>query len=346
LDLAGCRTNAVAFHEWAAEVVLTEANNINRVTALATEELTSSEFLARAGEHLLPCRYRLDGTRANDDWLNFQLDGHSTWLWSLSKWADGHQLSDSMSRAVALVADYLVALWHVPCYDCWEEYPDKVHVSTLATIYGGLTAAATLLKVPSYSQTAESIRRHILTKGVVEGRLRKYIGVDAPVLDDTGGLRKPKGDAVDASLLWTFVPFGVIDANSEIAVSTVEKIERDLTGSSGGIHRYIGDIYYGGGEWNPLTGLLASYWAKRSISESGAAQQSRAASRANQLITCMVETADDGDSLPEQFGGKQAPASYGPWVKERGAIANPLLWSHASFITAAHDLWGTDIFDS
>jgi len=43
-------------------------------------------------------------------------------------------------RAAGLVANYLTALWQLPCYDCWEEYPDKMHPHTLAAIYGGLKA--------------------------------------------------------------------------------------------------------------------------------------------------------------------------------------------------------------
>ena len=42
---------------------------------------------------------------------------------------------------MAGVCDYLAALWQLPCYDCWEEFPDRVHPHTLAAIYAGLGGA-------------------------------------------------------------------------------------------------------------------------------------------------------------------------------------------------------------
>ena len=33
----------------------------------------------------LPARYNLDGTRHEDDWWNFQVDGYGTWLWALER---------------------------------------------------------------------------------------------------------------------------------------------------------------------------------------------------------------------------------------------------------------------
>lgn len=43
-------------------------------------------------------------------------------------------LPDSRERTAGLFNNYLTALWQHPCYDCWEEYPDKNHHHTLAAI--------------------------------------------------------------------------------------------------------------------------------------------------------------------------------------------------------------------
>ena len=57
---------------------------------------------------------------------------------------------------------------------------------------------------------------------------------------------------VDASLLWACVPFGrhaLLQAADPLMRGTAAKIERDLVGGTGGVHRYRADTFYGGGEW-------------------------------------------------------------------------------------------------
>ncbi len=35
---------------------------------------------------------------------------------------------------IDLTTRYLSLLWDHFCYDCWEEYGDKIHISTLASV--------------------------------------------------------------------------------------------------------------------------------------------------------------------------------------------------------------------
>jgi len=53
---------------------------------------------------------------------------------------------------VDVLGRYLSTLWQRPCADLWEESSDKIHVSTLVAIFGGLRSAAALLRHTSAQQ--------------------------------------------------------------------------------------------------------------------------------------------------------------------------------------------------
>jgi GH15 family glucan-1,4-alpha-glucosidase len=126
---------------------------------------------------------------------------------------------------------------------------------------------------------------------------------------------------VDGSLLWLGL-LGVVDEDDPRLEATVEAVRRDLVGQSGGVHRYLGDMYYGGGEWVILTCSLASHdlaCGRREAYERGRAW-ARAAAR------------PDG-ALPEQLvAHPQAPERVDEWVERWGPVAVPLLWSHAMYL--------------
>ena len=141
MDAAGERDSSAAFHAWVARTLIAHTDKAERAIARA-----------RLGgevphELLLPTRYTLDGAEepAEDDaWPNFQLDGYGTWLWALERHCDG-ALPPALEPAVALAARYLAATWRLPCFDCWEEFGDGEHGSTLASVVAGLEAAGRLL---------------------------------------------------------------------------------------------------------------------------------------------------------------------------------------------------------
>ncbi len=111
-----------------------------------------------------PARYTVEGTVEPDDWPNFQIDGYGTWLWALSEHvATGapSRWSTSWARASSCLSSYLEAVGLDPCYDCWEENGQAVHTSTLACVYGGLSAAAELLGRPAAARKAEEVAEHI-----------------------------------------------------------------------------------------------------------------------------------------------------------------------------------------
>jgi GH15 family glucan-1,4-alpha-glucosidase len=301
MALAGEADSAGRFHEWAVRVVAAGA---------AGAERTIERH--RRGEQPLPedvlrARYLPDGTPARDDWPNFQLDGLGAWLWALAAWRHaGHPVPAGAGTAVRLAARYLAELWPSPCFDCWEEQGDQVHVSTLAAIHGGLDAAADLLGEPEWARAAEAVRGFALERGVVRGRLRKHLG----------------SDAVDASLVWAATPFRLVDPAGVVAEATVAEIERTLRGPHGLLRRYLGDTYYGGGEWPLLSAHLG--WHLAALGETaGAGRQ----------VELVAATAGDDRLLPEQLlEGVQAPAHVAEWTRRWGPVAKPLTWSHGAYL--------------
>jgi len=90
----------------------------------------------------------------------------------------------------------------------------------------------------------------------------------------------------------------------------------------GGVHRYPGDRYYGGGEWLLLAALLG-WWALEAGLEELARSQ----------LAWVAAQAHDGGSLPEQVSHHLlVPAAYAEWEARWGPPAVPLLWSHAWFL--------------
>ena len=311
MDLAGQHESAHRFHQWVAERV-NERKDLVRtglVKARSGEKLNEAE--------ILHTRYRLDGTDGEPgNWPNFQLDGFGTWLWALNEHHKQNpelRLSEELFDAAELVADYLSELWSLPCYDCWEEFPDHVHPYTLAAIYGGLQAH-TELTGKSHQPVTDKIRKQLLAGAESFGHFVKF----------------PDSPAVDASLLGLAVPYGVVTLDDSILLKTVEHIEATIL-CDGGIHRYADDSYYGGGAWILLTAWLGWYYV-----ELAAKRPDLASGLQLKIQTCQnwIEArAGNNLTLPEQVAENlNVPSYYSIWVERWGEIASPLLWSHAKYI--------------
>ncbi|HQY26956.1 MAG TPA: hypothetical protein PLL45_18905, partial [Thermoflexales bacterium] len=257
---------------------------------------------------ILNARYSLEGEDQGDDWPNFQLDGFGTWLWASIDHATRAGDTAAAARwrpAWDLVADYLGALWPLPCFDAWEEHGDQVHITTLAALFGGLNTYAAAAGSTEAARAAADIRAFVLTEGVQDGRLRKFAGLDS---------------GVDAALLGATMPYGLLRVDDPIARATVAKIERDLKG--GGVHRYATDTYYGGGEWILLTAWLGWHYV--------------AAGQPDQAAACLAwieRQADPNLDLAEQVHVHLiAPEKLPEWQARWGPVATPLLWSHAQYL--------------
>jgi len=317
MDLVGEHQSAMRFYDWAATTIAERADRVERaVNAVARGE-------APAPDDLLDTRYTVDGTEDNSDWPNFQLDGFGTLLWGMSRHLSLTRqylgdMSPRWSEAVVLLVRYLGALWPMPCYDCWEEFGDKVHTATLASLYGGLQAASAMLtnskqntavgvNALAASEAASLIRRFVLDNCVSNGSLCKFVG----------------NDSVDASLIHVSVPYGLLAPGDPVMKKTIERIEADLRTNKDGVHRYADDSYFGGGEWVLLTAYLGWYYAE--LGEPG---------RAQETIDWIRASADSHGALPEQMPCHlNHPEMLAEWEARWGPNAKPLLWSHAAYLT-------------
>ncbi len=299
---------AFRFHDWVTRMINQHEAGLKRVI----EAIQKGEPYSK--QDVLNARYRPDGSDGPIEWPEFQLDGPGTWLWALKAYIDATQFTPLPAHwelAIRTLSEYLATTWAEPCYDCWEERGNDVHTSTLGAIYGGLVAAEALIPDLNFEATRVAIKNFVLDKCLTpSGELAKSVGIDM----------------VDANLLSVAVPHGLFAPNDPIMLRTLERIERELHAKTGGVHRHLEDVYYGGGAWVLLSLHLAWYYV-----ELGDLEKARA-------IVKWVETQTDAEgNLPEQVNSSMlAPSHYEPWVEERGPIANPLLWTHAEYIILRH----------
>ncbi|MCB2413155.1 glycoside hydrolase family 15 protein [Demequina sp. TTPB684] len=312
MSAAGEVDSVDAFFAWCASVVRRYGDNIRA----AVDGAAAGAPLADAD--MLPARFTFDGGRdGGDDWWDFQLDGFGTWLWALDAHAKRHG-SDIRPHAdaVALTVDYLISSWDRPCFDWWEEHDEQIHISTLGCVGAGLEAAARMgvldaARTEAAASAADAIRHVILSQGVVDGHLVKWIGTTA----------------VDASLTALISPLGFIPADHPVARSTVDAVESELAVDDG-VHRFAADTFYGGGQW-PLLSCFVGL-ARFALGD---------ADKAAAYFDWAVSTATPSLDLPEQVDRHLlAPERRQEWIDKWGEVATPLLWSHAMVLRLAKEL--------
>lgn len=312
---AGATDSASRFFDWCAGVLSKRAEKIRWIVA----EAAAGRPVTAA--HMLPARFTFSGDDGADEWWDFQLDGYGTWIWALTAHLSRHGLpGDRFLDAVELTVDYLVASWQRPCYDWWEEHSQHVHISTLACVEAGLRAASAADLISgdrrvAADAAARSIAEFIAQHGVSDGHLVKWVG----------------SGAVDGSLAAALEPLGVIDARSTLGRRTIEVLESHLT-VDGGVHRYLGDTFFGGGQWPLLSCFLGL-----------AHLASGDRDRAQELLAWAASTATTTGEIPEQVGDHLiAPGMRQEWIDRWGPVATPLLWSHAMFLRLGIELGAID----
>ena len=303
LDIVGETEAASAFHAWVVRSIESHRAMIER----AIERIDARD--TPRPEEMPPARYTLDGSLEQPDdepWPNFQVDGYGMWLWALSEHLRGLPAAGGLRDTIELVARYVESTWPLKSFSCWEEFDGGEHASTLGTAVAGLEAASRLLDERNWMERADDVREHLLGRFLQSGRF----------------MRGPADERVDGSLLWLAVPFQVLPVHDPRIEATVEAVRRDLHRPGGGVYRYRGDSYYGGGEWILLACSLA--WHELQRGDRDAAEPLREWVRA--------QAQPNGD-LPEQVSGHlQQPEMYAPWFERWGPVATPLLWSHAMYL--------------
>ena len=307
MDRAAQHESSRRFYDWVDSTLRRQTERIERAISLLSVGIDPKPH------EMPPTRYTLAGDPAEDDWPNFQLDGYGTWLWGLSehiRMTKGEDLLHKFHDSISLTVGYLSHAWSLPNNDCWEENGGRVHPATLACLYGGLTAINRYLLLPEIARVAADIREYVLTRGVISGHFVKSIG----------------DESVDASLLWIATPFGLVAPDDPLMTATVAEIECRLLHL--GVHRYQEDTYYGGGEWLLLTAWLAWHYARLGRRDD-----------ALKLLAWIESCATPEGDLPEQvLNHVNDPAYIGKWRDKWGAIAVPLLWSHAMYLILADEL--------
>jgi len=323
MDRAGHPESAAAFFRWVGQTIRRYASKIEKVVEYqeVRRPLSTDEFLHT--------RYNLDGSEVADvEWSNFQIDGYGTWLWGLAEHVtrtSDRNLLLELTESIRLTVRYLASVWCLPNSACWEEHPEYQHPYSLAAVYGGLQAALRLaemgvvdLPLEEITDTARAVYQFVLQFGVKNGRLMKHIRpVEAGEHD-----HDDYSEEVDASLLGACTPYGLLSPQDPVWQATLEKIEHDLHRPGGGVYRYLGDTYYGGGEWILLAGWLG--WNYVEAGQPG---------KALQLLEWIEAQADNDGSLPEQTNQHTLAPGYLPeWEQRWGPVAKPLLWSHAKYL--------------
>ena len=320
MDLAGQHESALSFFRWVDRVIDKYAHKVTELE----EQLKMSPGVE--GKSFLHTRYSLDGNEEATDstWGNFQIDGYGTWLWALAEHIEltgNKDLLNEFSHSIETTLRYLLASWHLPNYDCWEEHPDYLHPYSLAAVCGGLQAIEPMLtssqQILVHAGVAE-IKAFLTRYGIFEDKFVKHIW---PA--DVGQTPRPLTTiGVDASLLGLALPYAVFPLDHPVLKNTVAAIERELHRPQGGVYRYKGDVYYGGGEWLLLSAWLGWYYARTGRR-----------TEAEELLRWLEASADENGDMPEQVHDHLlAPKHYSAWVNKWGPIATPLLWSHAMYI--------------
>ncbi|MBO0981504.1 glycoside hydrolase family 15 protein [Microbacterium sp. SD291] len=307
----GEAASAEQFFDWCARVLEARSDHLERIVEAALAGRPVPD------EAMLPTRFTFDGREGDDEWWDFQLDGYGTWLWAVGEHVGRHGADPSRWRtAVELSVDYLVSSWDRPCYDWWEEHPMHRHGSTLGCIVAGLRAALGLgvldeTRASAATAAAAAAEARLKGEAVSDGHLAKWIG----------------SSEVDASLAAVVGLLNVVGAGTDIGRRTIDAVEDDLT-KDGGVHRYLDDTFYGGGQWPLLSCMLGLAHARAGST-----------ARARELLDWAASTAATDGSMPEQVDRHLlAPTRVDEWVDRWGSVAQPLLWSHAMLIRLVVEL--------
>lgn len=294
-------------------------------------------------------KYNPDGTVASgwhaawDIWsrkklIPIQEDETALVLWALWEHYDKYRelefSSHLYNRLIVKCADFLddfiderlglpKASWNL-----WEDRRG-IHTFTCATVVGGLRAAANFAHLFAenergnrYNKSADSIvaamEEHLYSKGH-EHFFRALNSNDDAKFDP---------DAVlDASMFGLFF-FGAFEADNELVVNTMEKIEENLWVNQkiGGLARFENDGYmrvsedYTGNAWFICTLWLAEWYTAK-------AQTVGELSRTKELLEWTAQMALDSGVMAEQIDPDTgAPVSV-----------SPLTWSHSTYVAAVEN---------
>ena len=250
-------------------------------------------------------------------YTHFQPDQVGSLLWAIhhhSKFSDVGEFKEMIIKAADGICNYWKKdHFKIPSFDLWEEkvaLPSlkQIHVYSVAQCIKGLECACELVK-PKKRWLICIKQMKILIEKSYDRKLGYFIKTYGKKIDKT----------LDSSSLGLVWPSGVIEANDERMLSTVNKIIK-LNSKKGGIMRYKGDEYdgkisslqlslKGAGAWPILNFWLSIYFSLLGEKR-----------KAKKYFNWVLERVED--KIPEQIK-RNKPASI-----------IPLAWSHAMFVIA------------
>ena len=216
----------------------------------------------------------------------------------------------------------------LPSYDLWEEHRG-VFSYTVATVYGGMNAAANMAQAIGNDQEAEVF--HLFARRIKEAAL-KYLYSEKHqrflkmvTFEDDKVLKEDA--TVDASLSFVW-RIGLLPANDPRVVSTMKAIYETLwvKGPIGGLARYENDYYQRDfpSEKHPeITGnpwIVTTLWYAMWKIE--VAKKEEDLQEVVELLDWVVDRANEAGILAEQVD---------PFDGHPLSVA-PLTWSHAEFV--------------
>ena len=303
----GYTREAYKFIEWGAMVVNRYQEKMESCI------LTFQHGGNIAEEDFFHTRFTLDGYEVPGHWGFNQFDGLGTWLWFTCKvYMRDSQLipSSDVINALNKTAEYISIVWPAGCSDCWEENEGRQHTYTLASIVAGLREYCNWSENIEYKKRADSVLKYLKQNCLTSIGYIKSVGLNVS----------------DANLIGLCEPYNIVAWDDSDFQKTLLRIENELM--SPGLHRFLADTYYGGGEWVLLTAWIGLLYAKHGRIDD-----------ARKLKTWIESVATPEGFLAEQVPQHLfAPEKYAQWEKDAGEIATPLLWSHAMYLLLVKEI--------
>ncbi len=300
---------AVNFIEWGAMVV----NRYQEKMESCIRAFQKGESIAEAD--FFHTRFTYDGYEVPGHWGFNQFDGLGTWLWFACKlFMENPQITPSSNIVSALekTAEYISVIWPAGCSDCWEENEGGQHTYTLASIAAGLREYANWSGNHKFIERMEAV----------------WAFLEQNCLTSIGYIKSVGLDVSDANLIGLCEPYNLAVWDDPAFQKTLSRIENELM--TPGLHRFLADTYYGGGEWVLLTAWIGWLYAKHGRLDD-----------ARKMRTWIESVASSEGFLAEQVPQHLfAPDKYAQWEKDAGKIATPLLWSHAMYLLLVKEIDG------
>lgn len=289
-------------------------------------------------------KYNADGTVASgwhaawDVWAKKQLvpiqeDETALVIWALWKHYDKVRdiefIRNLYRKLITKSADFMVNFRHEsldlpkPSWNLWEDRRG-IHTFTVASVIGGLRAAANFARLFGETERAEIYEKTAdeFTEGMREHLYSAEKGRFLRALQFHGDEYFDADTTIDASIFGAFY-FGVFAADDEMIRKTMKAIEKNLwiENEIGGVARFEADGYmrvsedFTGNPWFICTLWLADY-------RIAVAKSKKDLKGALEILEWTAKRALPSGVLAEQVN----PLDGSP------ASVAPLTWSHSTFV--------------